>query len=151
MTRMAAAVRKQQIIDVATRLAVSAQTRTDLTAAKVAASCGISETMLWRLASPEFRAIRNGLPGGAASEGLVTELRSALREARAEAGHLRAITREHEDCPTKADVLAIVELNERLEQDNRSLRTNVNDLKARLAAAEHRGPGKLIDIGDRKS
>ncbi len=146
MSRMPAAARKQQIIEVASRMAATAQSRSDLTAAKVATACGVSETMLWRLASAEFRALRNSLPGGGPTEGIVAELRRALKESRAETTRLRVIARDHEACPTAVDVLAIVELNEQLEQDNRSLRTNVNDLKARLAGVEHRGTGKLIDL-----
>ena len=146
MTRMPAAKRKEQIVAVTTRLATTARHRSELTAAKVAAACGISETMLWRLASAEFRAIRDELPGGAPSEGLVPELRRALREARADVRRLNGVAREHERCPSQEDVLAIVEHNERLAEDNRSLRADVHELRARLAQREQRKPPQLIQL-----
>jgi AcrR family transcriptional regulator len=142
VTRMPAAQRKQQIIDVATALAGRGRDRSDVTAAKVAAACGISETMLWRLASPEFRAIRDELPGGRVADGIVTELRAALKASRAEVNRLRAIERAHGQCPSSDDVLAVVELNERLEQDNRSLRATVNELRARSAGRQ----GSLVQL-----
>jgi hypothetical protein len=138
MSRLSAEDRKALIVETIDRMSARARTQADLTAARVAAACGISTTMLYRLASAEFRAARARLPGGREGDGLVRELRRAVREQREEIESLRRMAAAHEMCPTMDDVTAVVVLNEQLEIENRTLRHEVEAYRNRLAG---RGTG----------
>lgn len=119
------------MLEVMAALASRASDRSDFTADKVAAACGVSTTLLYRLASAEFRAYREGLPGGRGADGVVQALRDRLADANLELANLHRIARAHDGCPTLADVATVVEANERLEEENRSLRVLVERLRGR--------------------
>ena len=132
MTRLSAADRKARMIEVMDAMAVAARDQTDFTAVKVAEASGVSTTMLYRLASAEFRRARASLPGPQRDEALVTELRRGIRENRGEIERLRALEAIHVTCPTVDDIRQVIELNERLEEENRSLRAHVDFLRRRV-------------------
>lgn len=133
MTRLPSAERRALVIATMEAMAAAAADQSDFTAAKVAKECGISATMLYRLASVEFRAVRSRLPGARAGDGLVTDLRRAIRDQRTEITALRAAAAAHAACPSADDVALVVDLNERLEVENRSLRAQVAAYRNRLA------------------
>ena len=131
MRRLRSADRRARMLEVMAALASRASDRSEFTAAKVARACGVSTTLLYRLASPEFRAYRAGLPGGRGADLVVQALRDRLADANLELASLRRIARAHEACPTLADVAVVVEANEQLEEENRSLRAILERVRGR--------------------
>jgi hypothetical protein len=132
LTRLSAADRKSRIIEVMAAMAMAARDQSDFTAAKVAEACGVSTTMLYRLASPEFRAARASLPGIRSDDSVLAEMRRGLREARREVERLRQVERIHEACPTRDEIRAVILANEHLEEENRSLRSRAEFLRRRV-------------------
>lgn len=131
MRRLRSVERRARILEVMAALASRVTNRSEFTAEKVATACGVSTTLMYRLASAEFRAYRAGLSGGRGVDAVVQALRDRLADASLELATLRRIARAHEACPTLVDVTTVVEANERLEEENRSLRVLLERLRSR--------------------
>lgn len=128
MSRLPSEERKRRILEVMAGMASRARHRGDFTAAKVALACGVSSTLLYRLASAEFQAYRAGLPG-APTDLALTALRTRLHELTTELERSRGVEVEHARCPSRADVAQVLDRNEELEEENRSLRVQLEHLR----------------------
>lgn len=131
MKRLSAEGRRACILEVMAGMAARARHRGDFTAVKVAMACGVSTTLLYRMASAEFRGYRAGLPGEPATDGVVAALRSSLLDANHELERLRRLEREHRSCPAASDIEIVIRVNEDLEVENRSLRAQLEHLRRR--------------------
>ena len=131
MKRLPAAERRAEVIRIMESMEVSARDQSDFTAAKVAAAAGISKTRVYELVYPEFSAIRAALPGPGMPDPMVVHLRRGLREARLEMARLRDLEQIHKTCATRDEIRIVVETNERLEEENRSLRAQIQLLRTR--------------------
>jgi hypothetical protein len=129
MTRLAAAERKAQITAVIDGMASAARHQRDLTAAKVAKASGVSTRLVYKHASEEFKTARASLPGSQSEDSMIVGLRRGLRDTRREVDRLRQVEAVHAACPTRDEIRRVVEMNEQLEVENRSLRAQMEHLQ----------------------
>lgn len=126
---MARPEREASIAAALDRLFAEAKTQGDFTAARAAAGAGVSRQLLYRVAGDQYRAMKARLPGGRAGDDLAGALR---RENKRLERQLRDAQHAHSDCPKLEDIMALVELNERLDEENRALRDRLSYLLDRL-------------------
>ncbi len=127
--RLSAEERREQLLQMTQELYQQAKCQTDFTAEKVAGIAEISTVLLYWYVGPEFKALRNQLPGSHRSAD------ETLRELHRENDDLR---RQLRDAQEKLRTTAVEELDEaillieRLEEENLQLRGENKLLRKRL-------------------
>lgn len=137
--RMSAEKRREQLLRVMKAVFAEARTQADFTAQKVARAGGVSVVLLYRSVGKEFKELRAQLQGPRPDDTtLLNKMKGRIKE-------LRRRVRELEDT-LKAKVAEVVRVVERLDEENRMLRSELRLLRQRLAESEV----ALVPVPDRE-
>lgn len=127
--RMSAEKRREQLLRVMKSAFAAARTQADFTAQKVAQASGVSIVLLYRSVGKEFKELRGQLQGPRHDDiTLLNKMRGRIKE-------LRRRISELED-QLKAKMAEVVRVIERIDEDNRMLRSELRLLRQRLAESE---------------
>jgi hypothetical protein len=129
---------KEHLISVMQTIRAKALSQSEFTAQRIAAAAGISTVWLYKIAGPEFRALRAELPGSRKTRD------EEVAELRQENARLRAEPKEAQEQARLASSSALKKamvMLEQWEQENLELRGHLRLLTRRLEQA-----GGYVDI-----
>lgn len=110
-----------------------AKTQSDFTAANVAGKAGVSVVRFYRLVGSEFKELRSQLEGPRRpAETVIGRLKGQIKELRKEIRELKAKLK----AAAPAGIAESVRTIERLDEENRMLRSEVKMLRRRLEEGE---------------
>jgi polyhydroxyalkanoate synthesis regulator phasin len=129
-SRMSSEKRREQLLRVMKELFRKARTQEDFTAAKVAGEAGVSVVLLYRLVGSEFKEMRSQLEGPRRPvQTVISKLKGRIRELRREVRELKARLK----AAALGEVAEAIKFIERLDEENRMLRSEVKMLRRRMA------------------
>jgi hypothetical protein len=129
-SRMSSEKRREQLLGVMKELFGKARTQDDFTAAKVAGEAGVSVVLLYRLVGGEFKVMRSQLEGPRRPvQTVISKLKGRIRELRREVRELKSRLK----AAALGEIAEAIKFIERLDEENRMLRSEVKMLRRRMA------------------
>lgn len=131
--RMTSEKRREQLLKVMREMFERAGSQSDFTARKVADAAGVSVVLFYRLVGAEFKELRSQLEGPRRPvQTVISKLKGRIRELRREVRELRARLK----AAALGEVAEAIKFIERLDEENRMLRSEVKMLRRRMAESE---------------
>jgi AraC-like DNA-binding protein len=131
--RMTSEKRREQLLQLMGELFKKARTQSDFTAKKIAGEAGVSVVLFYRLVGADFKELRSQLSGPRRPPATVIgRLKSQLKELRRQVRELKARLK----AASLAEIAEAIRFIERLDEENRMLRSEVKLLRRRLAESE---------------
>lgn len=131
--RMTSDKRREQLLKVMKELFGKARTQRDFTAAKITGEAGVSVVRFYRLVGGEFKELRSQLDGPLRpAETVIGKLKGQIKDLRKQVRELRARLKE----AALAEIAQAIRFIERLDEENRMLRSEVKMLRRRLDEGE---------------
>lgn len=131
--RMPSEKRREQLLQLMQELFKKARTQSDFTAKKIAGEAGVSVVLLYRLVGGDFKELRSQLEGARRPPATVIgKLKTQIKELRRQVRELKAKLK----AAALAEIAEAIRLIERLDEENRMLRSEVKMLRRRLAESE---------------
>lgn len=131
--RMTSEERREQLLNVMKGLFEKARTQSDFTARKIVGEAGVSAVLFYRLVGKEFKELRSQLDGPRRpAQTVISKLKGQVRELRKQVRELKARLK----AAALAEVAEAIRCIERLDEENRMLRSEVKMLRRRLAESE---------------
>lgn len=131
--RMTSDKRREQLLKIMKELFGKARAQSDFTAAKIAGEAGVSVVRFYRLVGCEFKELRSQLEGPLRpTETVISKLKGQIKGLRKQVRELRARLKE----AALAEIAEAIRFIERLDEENRMLRSEVKMLRRRLDEGE---------------
>lgn len=131
--RMTSEKRREQLLQLMGVLFKKARTQHDFTAKKIASEAGVSVVLFYRLVGADFKELRSQLSGPRRPPATVIgRLKGQLKELRRQVRELKARLK----AASLAEIAEAIRFIERLDEENRMLRSEVKLLRRRLAESE---------------
>lgn len=131
--RMTSDKRQEQLLKIMKELFGKARTQSDFTAAKIAGEAGVSVVLFYRLVGYEFKELRSQLEGPLRpAETVISKLKGQIKGLRKQVKEFRAKLKE----AALAEIAEAIRFIERLDEENRMLRSEVKMLRRRLDEGE---------------
>jgi len=125
--------RREQLLKVMKELFEKAEMQADFTARKIAAAAGVSVVLFYRLVGGEFKELRSQLKGPRRPAGtVISNLKAQVKELRKQVRELKARLK----AAAVGEVAEAIKFIERLDEENRMLRSEVKMLRRRMAESE---------------
>lgn len=131
--RMTSDKRREQLLKIMRGLFEKAHTQSDFTARKIAGEVSVSVVLFYRLVGDEFKELRSQLEGPRRpAQTVIGKLKGQIRELRKQVRELKARLKT----AALAEIAEAIRFIERLDEENRMLRSEVKMLRRRLAENE---------------
>jgi regulator of replication initiation timing len=131
--RMTSEKRREQLLQLMQELFKKARTQSDFTAKKIAGEAGVSVVLFYRLVGVDFKELRSQLDGPRYPPATVIgKLKTQLKELRRQVRELKANLK----AAALAEIAEAIRFIERLDEENRMLRSEVKLLRRRFAENE---------------
>lgn len=131
--RMTSEKRREQLLLLMQELFKKARTQSDFTAKIIAGEAGVSVVLFYRLVGGDFKELHSQLDGPRRPPATVIgKLKTQLKELRRQVRGLKARLKT----AVLAEIAEAIRLIERLDEENRMLRSEVKMLRQRLAENE---------------
>ena len=131
--RMTSEKRREQLLHFMQEVFKKARTQSDFTAKKIAGEAGVSVVLFYRLVGVDFKELRSQLDGPRRPHvTVIGKLKTQLKALRRQVRELKAKLK----AATLAEIAEAIRLIERLDEENRMLRSEVKMLRRRLAESE---------------
>lgn len=131
--RMTSEERREQLLKVMREMFGKARSQRDFTARKVAGASGVSVVLFYRLVGSEFKELRSQLEGPRRPAGtVISKLKGQVKELRKQVRELKAKLK----AAAVGEVAEAIKFIERLDEENRMLRSEVKMLRRRMAESE---------------
>jgi hypothetical protein len=125
--------RREQLLKVMREMFKRASSQSDFTAVKIAGAAGVSVVLFYRLVGDEFKELRSQLEGPRRPvQTVISKLKGRVRELRREVRELKARLK----AAALGEVAEAIKFIERLDEENRMLRSEVKMLRRRMAESE---------------
>jgi regulator of replication initiation timing len=131
--RMSSDKRREQLLQVMGAMFEKARTQADFTAMKIVDEAGVSAVLFYRLVGERFKELRSQLDGPRRPEGtVVAKLKAQVKELQRQVRELKARLK----AAALGEITEAIRMIERLDEENRMLRSEVKMLRRRLAEGE---------------
>jgi chromosome segregation ATPase len=131
--RMTSEKRREQLLRVMREMFERAKSQSDFTAGKIVGAAGVSVVLFYRLVGGEFKELRSQLEGPRRPvQTVISKLKGQIRELRREVRELKARLK----AAALGEVAEAIKFIERLDEENRMLRSEVKMLRRRMAESE---------------
>lgn len=131
--RMTSEERREQLLKVMREMFGKARSQNDFTARQVARAAGVSVVLFYRLVGSEFKEFRSQLEGPRQPAGtVISKLKGQVKELRKQVRELKARLK----AAAVGEVAEAIKFIERLDGENRMLRSEVKMLRRRMAESE---------------
>lgn len=131
--RMTSEKRRGQLLKVMREMFERASSQSDFTARKIAVAAGVSVVLFYRLVGGEFKELRSQLEGPRRPvQTVISKLKERIRELWREVRELKTRLK----ATALGEVAEAIKFIERLDEENRMLRSEVKMLRRRLAESE---------------
>jgi regulator of replication initiation timing len=125
--------RRAQIQQVMLMLYEKAQSQADFTAVKIAGEAGVSVVLFYRLVGGEFKELRSQLEGPRRPAGtVISTLKSQVKELRRQIRELKTRLK----ATALEEIAEAIRMIERLDDENRMLRSEISLLRRRMVESE---------------
>jgi regulator of replication initiation timing len=130
---MSSEKRREHLMQVMGVLFEKARTQAEFTAQKIAGEAGVSVVLFYRLVGERFKELRSQLDGPQRPAGtVVSKLKGQIKELRRQVRELKARLK----VVALGEIAEAIRLIERLDEENRMLRSEIKLLRQRLAESE---------------
>lgn len=131
--RMTSEKRREQLLKVMREMFERAKSQSDFTAGKIAGAAGVSVVLFYRRVGGEFKELRSRLEGPRRPvQTVISKLKGRVRELRREVCELKTRLK----AAALGEVAEAIKFIERLDEENRMLRSEVKMLRRRMAESE---------------
>lgn len=131
--RMSSDERRGQLLQVMGVMFEQARTQADFTASRIAGEAGVSVVLFYRLVGERFKELRSQLDGPRRPVGtVISRLKGQVKELRRQVRELKARLK----VAALGEIAEAIRLIERLDEENRMLRSEIKLLRQRLAEGE---------------